>query len=242
MANEIESLVKSIQETEQNRTNTFQELAHDIRTPVTGLLSMVESIHEYHETMSKTELKEFTSASLSECRYIGDLAEDLLFISGVEQVKYVENFKKLDLLDIIKLEASLFPKIEIQNKTDLDKLIVNGDAFLLKRLIRNSFENAISFCQEKTVVQITSDLESIRLNIIDDGPGLDQEMIKAFGEKSFSRKEKKSNSHESRLSIGLGSFIMKKIITLHSGQMKISNIMNQNKIQGAKLELIFKKN
>lgn len=238
MADEIENLVKDIEEREKVKNATFQELAHDIRTPVTGLMSLIESIHEYHETMSKEQLKEFSNSSLSECRYIGRLVEDLLFISGVEQVKYLESFVEVDLVDIIRNEVSLFSAGQIEFSETQDLKNIKGNAYLLQRLVRNSLENATSFSKNKVCIEIREDAENdYIISIQDDGPGLTQEALEAYGEKSFSRKERNLGNQNKRLSIGLGSFIIKKIAKLHSGDIEIQNRIIDNQVVGATLSI-----
>ena len=61
----------------------------------------------------------------------------------------------------------------------------------------------------------------IRIFVRDNGPGLSQEAIKGFGERRVSRAIEKSNGN--RLSVGLGSVIMKTVAEVHRGKVLVSN-------------------
>ena len=240
MANEIEKLVTTIRENEEERSSLFQELAHDIRTPVTGLRSLIETIHEHGNSMSQEQLSEFTSSSLAECNYIARLVEDLLFISGVKSVQHLEDFTSINIANLIEEEASLFENIELNVDTQSGTL--NGNPYLLKRLFRNALENAVSFAKAHVEINLKEDKEVFSISIIDDGPGLSSRALKDYGKKSFARKQRSVKQDANRLSIGLGSFIIDRIAHLHKGNIIMENLVKEDEILGAKLTIHLPKN
>lgn len=226
MADKIEQLIADIKESERNKIEVFQELAHDIRTPVAGLNSLLETINEHSESMSKDQLQQFTSSCLSESKYIAKLVEDLLFISGVNKSKDLQNFSKINLYNLLTEEISLFHFKNIQLNTTCEDVETMANSFLIKRLFRNALENATGFAASQVIINVVDlDPHQWLITISDDGPGLREEDLKLFGQKSFSRKAIRS---EQRLSIGLGSFIMKKIVEIHKGTITIENIVNES--------------
>jgi hypothetical protein len=58
--------------------------------------------------------------------------------------------------------------------------------------------------------------------------------LKEFGYKKASRILSDS-SNGKRISVGIGSVIMREILQIHSGELKASNLVTQDKILGGKV-------
>ena len=234
MADEIESLVLRLKKSEDTRKEMLRSLAHDLKTPVASLKSMLETIRDHRQTMDGKKVSDFIDTCLSEVKYFDDLVQDLLFISGVHEPAYAMQNKKIDL----HLMFSSLNKMNVQ--IDIPKnIFVSGDEHLLRRLFRNGIDNACSFARSQVQIAAKDSGGYWSIEIIDDGPGLDENTLRNFGTRSFSRKivDEKSG----RISIGLGSVIMKKIAEMHHGHVHIENKISGNQILGACLTITLPK-
>lgn len=91
-------------------------------------------------------------------------------------------------------------------------------------------------------VQLSEGANSeIQIDIIDDGSGLSQEEISQFGARRSKRTiDKKA---QGRLSLGLGSVIMRAIALLHRGRVEMGNILDPvGKMSGARLVIRLPRN
>ncbi len=237
MADQIESLVENLRHTESTRTKLLQELAHDLRTPVASLKNLQETLLEKGHLLSEEKRIHVQNLSIKEIYYFERLVEDLLFLSGVNDPRYGESFNEVDLSELVSEEGELFEtdKVKVTYQIEED-LKVHGEHHLLRRLIKNSLSNAARFAKSELIISLSEEDEGMILKVTDDGPGLQEEELKQFGEKKFSRQFLDSNSDH--ISIGLGSVIMKKIISLHDGEMKVQN---SHKTGGCELIFIFPK-
>jgi signal transduction histidine kinase len=228
MADEIEHLVERLRNTELRRTRLLQELAHDLRTPVASLKNFVETLSLRASTLSTEHRDQMLSFSLKEIDYLERLVEDLLFLAQVTEPNFIATFAPVSLAAIADEEldrvAARFQagerRISVSRRLPDDEVIVQGDPHLLRRMLRNAFENAFAFA--KSEVRLTLEVPGqIEIRISDDGPGLTPEALAAYGEKRSTRVVESSGG---RLSVGLGSVIMKAVAQTLGGTLSIRNL------------------
>jgi len=243
MAGEIESLVQKIKDVEKSRTKLLQELAHDLRTPIASLKNLNEILENNFERLDEKTRTEMLQLSAKEIDYFARLVEDLLVLSQVHDPRYDQEQNKLDfkglvIQEIDRLESDLVSqKSSIELKTDLpdESFEILGDRYMLQRMIRNSLENARNYSKKTIHVRLsqTQQPQKIVLEISDDGKGFSTETLMNFGERRVSRQ---LQMHNGKLSLGLGSVIMKRICEAHGGQLKAINLIDENGlVSGAQL-------
>lgn len=232
MADDIEKLVTSLRMTEESRKKMLQELAHDLRTPVASVKNLQELLFTKADLLDGEKKEHLQSLAMKEVNYFERLVEDLLFLSGVNDPRYQQERRRVDLARLIHDEISYFQigakKVELH--TD-NGCFVTGDEILLRRLVRNALTNASKFSRSRVVVRVEHSGKSIVVRVIDDGPGIAESELATFGDKKFSRALDSVSGH---ISVGLGSVIMKKIMVLHDGTLEIKNLS-----PGMELKLTF---
>gem|GEM_PF-2111767 len=235
MADEIQTLVETIRHSELGRMRRLQELAHDLRTPVASLKNLLETLLNHYAGMTIEAKVECVGLALKEVDYFQRLVEDVLFLAQVRDPKYAVVKTPVPLVDLLEEELetvkSHYQNIEYDLQTN-GPATVGGDGHLLRRLFRNALENAFSFAQSKVEVQIAQSDGKVRILITDDGPGFNSSTLNSFGEKRGTRIV--SPSAEARLSVGLGSVIMKEVVKVHCGKLSVRNVPNL----GAQVEII----
>lgn len=241
MADEIEKLVIDLKDTDSNRRHLLQELGHDLRTPIASIKNMLETNLNFDERMTTDERRENLKLSIKEIDYFHHLVDDLLFLSGVHDLKYRGNFKGVNLNALLMHEVMVFeeinPKLEIELHAN-ENAIVMGDEFLLQRLLKNAISNATNYAKNRVDIYVRKiEDRGYEIAICDDGKGINEEIISTFGQKRFSRKM--IDEETGKISIGLGSVIMKKICEIHSANIKIKNRKKDDTVIGACLYINF---
>jgi len=246
MADEIEKLVEHLRSVERARTKLLQELTHDLRTPIASLKSFLETLSLKSDRIDEATRKEMLELSFSEVQYFERLVEDLLFLAQVNEPNYQTNKKPISIEAILQDEAdqmNLREKCQsrqIRVETDLNTTspMISADPYLIRRLIRNALENAVSFANSKIRIKTEVSGKNLLLKISDDGPGFPEEVLKSFGERRHSRQIQSGPQH--RISVGLGSVIMKTICDAHLAELKVQNQFDdKGKSQSANLEISF---
>lgn len=243
MAEELERLVERLKEVERSRVLLLQELAHDLRTPVASLKNLLETLATGYEQMDVPVRNEFIELTLSEVDYFERLIEDLLILAQVSEPRYHAGREPVSLSDLLEeeLETALGKshrdQKQVKLKTSLeDNLTSVGDRILLKRLFRNAIENAISFAKQEINIHLVQSGKFFEIMIEDDGPGFSGDALKNFGERRTSREL--GTQGKGRLSVGLGSVIMKAVAEVHQGTVSASNRVDENgRILGGKITI-----
>ncbi len=227
MANEIERLVDRLRTAERSRNNLLQELAHDLRTPVASLQSIHESV--FSSMKLAGDEAELAELRRKEADYMGHLVEDLLLLAQLNEPNYQPHKQPVEFLGLLEEEADSLALLKegicLTKNFRVQEALVRGDEHLLRRLVRNSLENAFSFARSS--VEVGADLDAggfLRVTIRDDGPGFDAEALAKFGERRGQRMIHKTQG--GRLSLGLGSVIMKSVIGLHRGKINAANTVS----------------
>jgi signal transduction histidine kinase len=230
MADEIERLVEQLKQVESSRMKLLQELAHDLRTPVASLKNLLETVLIKGSNMAPTLREELLSLSLKEVDYFERLVEDLLVLAQVSEPRYHDDRKFILLDEILDDEAettaaqysSQNTNIKLRKSIPTTSISVVADSHLMRRMIRNALDNAFSFANSEVTVSlsITSNGD-VCIQVEDDGPGMTPEAIQAFGERRISRVL--GHDQQGRLSVGLGSVIMKTVASIHRGKVTVSN-------------------
>lgn len=239
MAEEVEKYVNKIKASESNRINLLQELAHDLRTPIASLKSTIGVLSEKRDKMTNEQQKEFFNLSELEIHYFEKLVEDLLFLAKMSEPKYEVEREKIEVCQLIEDEINHLKttnsSMNFELKTPQQSIYINGDKHLIHRLFKNAYNNAISFSKGNIKTSIGVEENHVIIIIEDDGSGFSKAALESFGKRKVSRSISQDKEGQ-RVSIGLGSVIMKNIAGLHSGDIKALNGGNG----GAKLIISLK--
>ncbi|MNK15833.1 Sensor histidine kinase MtrB [compost metagenome] len=246
MADDLERMVENLRKADHARRQLLQDLAHDLRTPLTSLNTFLETLQHSSQKISEDKRQEMLALCFTEVEYFGRLVEDLLFLAQITEPKYSIGAEEINLSDRISEQISIFktryPHLKYQlilpeaNPT----CVVMGSSKLVDRLLRNAFENSSSFARSHLRIELTEETNSVRVHLSDDGEGFSEKALKEFGSKKASR-VLSGDTHHQRISVGIGSVIMKEIAQLHSGDIKAENIFDADGIAGAKVSFLLSK-
>ena len=250
MASEIERLVHRVQETETARKNLLEELSHDLRTPLTSLNTSAETLYDHWDEMPRAEQKDFVSVIRTELGYFLHLIEDLFFIAAIGEPRYKKTTRKIDLFELLSGEAKNRNGIRSPLKGDpivwqvhgeerlKSQAFIAGDPLLIQRLFRNALDNAAKYAVSQVNISIALQDSFLAVTIVDDGKGISDSAIAAFG---LPRKNRFQVGEVDRdVSLGLGSVIIKTILELHGGKFAIRR-RTPNEGQGTELSLLLPK-
>lgn len=243
MASDLEVMVDQLRKADHSRRTLLQDLAHDLRTPLTSLTTFLETLRMSSQKLSEEKKQEVLGLCFSEVEYFGKLVEDLLFLAQITEPKYSLGTEKIDLpakvAEQIAVFKERFPNKQFTITSPQEKLEVSGSARLIERLLRNALENSSSFAKSSVRVNLERQGTQLIISVSDDGPGFSEQGLLDFGHKKASRVLKEDTKGQ-RISVGIGSVIMKEIAQLHLGTLHAENLFDSDKIVGAKVSVSLK--
>jgi signal transduction histidine kinase len=216
MLNEIEAVV-------QEMAGVGNEIAHDLRTPLTRVRLFLERGRANAKTLE--ELQAVADRAIGGVDHALTIITTLLRIAEIEYGGRLASFGKVALADLVREVADLYEPIAETKHISLqvasgDDATVRGDRDLLLEAVANLVDNALKFtpaggCVELALVHGNN--ESI-VRVSDSGPGIREDERKAVTRR-FYRSDKSRNSFGS----GLGLSLVSAIVKLHGFRLTIES-------------------
>lgn len=218
MANVLNSMLDQIQELMEGIKQVSDNIAHDLRTPLTRMRNTIESIRD-------TDDKQALNHLLSEADHLLNTFNALLKISRIEAGKQRSQFTNVAihiiLHDVIALYEPLMEEKQIQFSSSIDEAHCQGDKHLLFQAFANLIDNAIKFTPEQGRIHLSSksgDSNNTSIELSDSGPGIPEGDL----EKVFQRFYRAETSRTSS-GTGLGLSLVAAVIKLHNGTIALRN-------------------
>jgi signal transduction histidine kinase len=216
MLDKIGSLIENIQQ-------VSNDIAHDLRTPISHLKFRLEKA--LSTKLTSQEYSARVAFAIEEVDTILATFAAMLRISQIESGSRRNGFKSVNLGTIvIAVTDALNPVAEEQEKTihlAIEKSIaLMGDKELLTQLVFNLLDNAILHTPKNTRITISLQSSSThtQLMVADNGSGIDE----AYHQKVFQRFYRLEQSR-STPGNGLGLNIVAAIADLHDGTLTLSD-------------------
>jgi two-component system sensor histidine kinase KdpD len=218
-------------EGERLRNSLLAALSHDLRTPLTGLVGLSESLTLSRPPLATAQM-ELACALRDEARRMGTLVANLLDMARIQSGGVKLNLQ-WQLLEEAVGAALRVCRWQLGARTVQVRMarglpLVRFDAALLERVLCNLLENAAKYTPPTARIDIEAEAETdaqhgaaggmLLLRIGDDGPGLPAGREDALFEK-FVRGQQESPI----AGVGLGLAICRAIVEAHGGRMRAFN-------------------
>ena len=162
---------------DRERRDWIAHVSHDLRTPLTALVSSLERGRELARTdgSSAAVLERFERAQ-SDARAVCDYAGDLLDLARLE-VSETGPHDPLSPGELAKRSLDgLVPvaeakRVDLRLRVEPDLPEVLGDGRLLQRVLQNLIENACRFASSEVALHVSANAPGVRFEVTDDGPG-----------------------------------------------------------------------
>jgi len=222
---QIESLMNSIQHISDN-------IAHDLRTPLTRLRNRLEELGRNAEG---TEARQI-DACIEDADNLLSTFASLLSIARIESGTYEANLKIVDLgqsvRDACELYQALAEEKSITLKCDAPGANkIRGDRNLIFQALTNLLDNAIKYTPTGGLVSVSLAAEDAGhvLLVNDNGPGIPPDMREKVLQRFF-----RLDKSRSKPGAGLGLSLVQAIAQRHKARLTFSD--NE---PGLRVQLIF---
>jgi signal transduction histidine kinase len=214
MLTNIESLIEEI-------AGVGDDIAHDLRTPLTRVRARLERAREHAATAE--ELRSVVDQAIVGLDQSLAIVTALLRITEIEHARRLDGFSQVPLAPVLREIGDLYEPIADDKGVTFrveaaDEAVVHGDSDLLFEAVANLVDNAVKFTPEGGAVE----LALLRRNgepaiqVKDTGPGIPENEIEAVT-KRFYRSDKSRGSR----GLGLGLSLVAAIVKLHGFHLSI---------------------
>lgn len=215
-------------EANQNKTRFVANVSHEIRTPLQGIMGMTSLLKK-----DRRYNEDYVNLIQSSAESLLGIINDILDISRIESNRLVIEERAVNLRDVLrpilanyKTQASE-KGIHIVSKIspDLPEYLM-GDSLRIGQILNNLLNNALKFTHQGNVELKVSVLAvperkvEVQFRVKDTGIGIPQAKLQTIFE-SFSQVD--SSITKKYGGTGLGLTIVKRLVELMQGQIKVES-------------------
>lgn len=219
----------------EDKNKFLRIAAHDLRNPISAILSFSTMLIEDLSAKMQGEQKEFLEIIRQSSEFMLQLLNELLDIAVIESGNLILNTETHDLVKVIADNVSLNrviankKKINIDFSTTMDELNLIVDRIKIEQILNNLISNAIkySFPESNINISLSREEKDAIITITDRGTGIPPEdMPKLF--QPFAKRSPGGTAGEK--STGLGLSIVKKIIEAHNGKITAESTVGEGSV------------
>jgi len=192
--------------------------AHSLGTPLATISVVAKELKK--EIGDRSKHSKDLDLLISQAKRCSEILKQISRKEIIDD-QFINLIKVEDLLEeiIISFKENTDKKITLFENEDKNKINIKRSPEIVYGL-RNFIGNAIKFADNEVTIKLTSDDETIKLSINDDGPGFAEDIIKLIGEPYLKSKSKKTNN---KAGLGLGIFLGKTLLERKNARLSFSN-------------------
>ena len=205
---------------ERDKDLLFKGIAHDVKTPLSVILSYSRAMDE--DIIASDKREEYLKAIGRNAEVLNQRVDELLEFSSIDS--FHVNKENKDILELIRRYVGDNYSYFLDNNASIEILFDENDKFfarvdekLFQRVLQNLLQNSIDHNKENVVISI--DFINDKLIIKDNGRGIDPKNIENIFDPLFTE----DSSRQGEKLRGMGLSNVKKICELHNWQVYYKN-------------------
>ena len=206
------------------KSRFLANMAHEIRTPLTGVLGMTELLLR---TVLNDRQHQYADAIRRSGALLLRQVNDALDVARIEAGRLELNLAPFDPVAVLREIANADAGLAMQKQLTIDVVVapdvpraVRGDALRVQQILFNLTHNALKFTTHGGVtLKLDRDGNGIAYSVIDNGPGMTPEECARI----FQRFEQADHGRLQRGS-GLGLAISRELVGLMGGRIGVHSV------------------
>lgn len=222
LVDSVNLLMQQLKNVLESQNRFIADAAHELRTPLAGMQAQLELAQDENDPH---ELQKSLAKTAGSIERLSHLVNQLLMLARNQpEVMRTLVMHPVNLAQLAQNVTMDMVPTALLKGTDLgfdghgEPLFTNGDAQRLKELLYNLIDNAIRYSPQgsKVTVSVSTDADTIVLNVIDNGPGIPEEER----DNVFERFHRVIGSQQD--GSGLGLAIVMEIAQIHAASVSLA--------------------
>jgi signal transduction histidine kinase len=219
---------KALHDTNEMQTHLLGLAAHDLRSPLTGIIGFADLIEE--EADYDSDVHEYAGIIKKDADRMLALINDLLVTAALDGKSIELDCRPMDLRTLAAESARAFGVLAEKKGQPLEVRLptrpvpVSADILRLRQVLDNLVSNAVKYTPPGRPLRIEVRFTGTHgvVAVTDDGPGLsDEDRAHLF--KRFKRLSAQPTGGEN--STGLGLSIVRELAELHGGTVEVESTL-----------------
>lgn len=229
LAVEFNNMAESLLSSEGAKRSFIANVSHELKTPMTTIAGFIDGILD--GTIPESKQEYYLKIVSQEIKRLSRLVKTMLSLSQIDN-KLKLNRQCCDITNmligcLLNFENDInSKKINIEGLEETSSIFVYGDPDMLHQVVYNLIENAVKFVNAGGYIRfdIGEKNGGVSIKIKNSGDGISPDEISLIFDKFY--KTDKSRSIDKN-GMGLGLYIVRKIIRLHGGNITVDSIQGE---------------
>ncbi|AWV91020.1 HAMP domain-containing sensor histidine kinase [Bradymonas sediminis] len=226
----VSETVSQLEARDRALTEYIANTTHDLAIPLTVLQHRLSKLQKQLEASDDRALAD---AAMEEAHYIAALITNMGAAARLDRTGEELTVHPCDLCELVERVVSRFEPLAEQKEIELnwavppERLESRCDSTLVEQALSNFVQNAIQYNSAGGHISVL--LEDARpsdgrggfeLRVLDDGPGVPEELLARLTERSFRMDESRTRQPGGQ---GFGLSIAQRVVELHGWSLKLQN-------------------
>lgn len=207
-------------------------ISHELKTPLAVVSSQVEMLEIAGDKIDRSYYYSSIHEELDKMsRMVGELLDFSMLDNQMRSME-MSRVNVSEMIEYLLLRYdAMFRKNEIKVEQEIEKnCFAYGNRMYLERAVNNYLMNAFQHTEQGKRIRITlkKEKKQIRMEVYNDGEQIKEEQMEHIWDSFYttSQKKKPVTSENEVRNIGLGLFVVRKIVNKHKGSCGVQNMEN----------------
>jgi signal transduction histidine kinase len=226
MASRLQAADAEAQRIEDARRDFVAWVSHDLRTPLSSLLAMVDAMAEGIVTDRET-VRRYLRQSRSEIDRLSGLIDDLFALSRLDTGHLRMGYEVSSLSDLVSdAVGALKPRAEAKG-VDVDAAVAGGLDSVhiapreISRVLQNLLDNALQHTPSGGRIELHAERtdRDVKVTVADSGHGIAPKDMERIFERFYRGEPSRTRGEQDGGGAGLGLAIARGLVEAHGGKI-----------------------
>ncbi|KWW32671.1 MULTISPECIES: heavy metal sensor histidine kinase [Cupriavidus] len=224
LAATLNAMLERLQNDFQRLSEFSSDLAHELRTPITNLMTQTHVVLAQPRDAAK--YRDVLTSNAEEFQRLGRMVSDMLYLAKMEHGITLPNEESIDIADEVQALFDFYDALAEDKGVNLQlhgNARITGDRLMVRRALSNLLSNALRYTAEgrQIMVSVREQGTTAMIVVENEGEEIRPDLLPYIFDRFY--RADKSRARLDSDSVGLGLSITKAIVVAHGGNIAASS-------------------
>ncbi|ARV19556.1 Sensor kinase CusS [Curvibacter sp. AEP1-3] len=224
----LNDMLDRLQEDFRRLSEFSSDLAHELRTPISNLLTETQVTLSMART--NADYQDVLASNSEELQRLARMVSDMLFLAKTEHGLALPSRERISVATEVQALFDFYEALASEKGLRLELVgdgSIHGDRLMLRRALSNLLYNALRYATPNSAVaiHIQTHADNISVCVTNEGVDISPEMQPRLFDRFF--RVDKSRAHPDSDGAGLGLAITRAIMEAHGGRISVTSLAGQ---------------